>query len=289
MSVAELISVVVVGLALSSIFFLISVGLSLSYGLMRIVSLDQFLYYSIGAYTTYVVTANYGNFWVGLIAGMIASCVVALSVEKGLFRRIYEKGTMFSMIISYGVLLVGIGLTKYIFGLSPRPVISPVEGHATFLGLSLPLYRFLVIFISLAVYIALRFFLERTIVGKAIRAGIEDVDKTEGLGINVYNIFTLVFLLTAALSAAAGGLHAPMIMVDPHMGLRIISTAFMIVIIGGLGSIKGTVISSLIIGQVMSLGFVIWAPAAEMAPFVIMLVIFLVRPTGLYGSQFLTR
>jgi len=289
MSVADFVSVVVIGLAMSSIFFLMSIGLSLSYGLMRIVSLDQFFYYSIGAYTTYVVTSRYGNFWIGLLAGMAASCLVALGVEKSLFRRIYEKGTMFSMIISYGVLLVGIGLIKYIFGLAPRPVISPVEGHLSFFDVSFPIYRFLVIFISLAVYIGLRFFLERTIVGKAIRAGIEDVDKTEGLGINVYNIFTLVFLLTAALSAAAGGLHAPMIMVDPHMGLRIISTAFMIVIIGGLGSIKGTVISSLIIGQVMSLGFLVWAPAAEMAPFVIMLIAFLVRPTGLYGSQFLTR
>jgi len=87
----------------------------------------------------------------------------------------------------------------------------------------------------------------------------------------------------------AGALHAPMIMVDPHMGLRLISTAFMIVIIGGLGSIKGTVLSSLIIGQVMSFGFIVWAPAAEMAPFVIMLLVFLIRPTGLYGSKFLTR
>lgn len=289
MSVAELISAVAIGLAMSSIFFLLSIGLSLSYGLMRVVSLDQFLYYSIGAYMTYVVTSHYGNFWLGLLVGVFTSCIVALAVEKGLFKRIYEKGTMFSMITSYGVLLVGIGAIKYIFGLSPRPIMTPIEGHLSFLGSGLSIYRLAVIFIALALYVGLRLFLERTIVGKAIRAGIEDVEKTEGLGINVYNIFTLVFLITAALSAMAGALHAPMIMVDPHMGLRLISTAFMIVIIGGLGSIKGTVLSSLIIGQVMSFGFIVWAPAAEMAPFVIMLLVFLIRPTGLYGSKFLTR
>ncbi len=289
MSVPELAGTVVIGLAMSAIFFMLSVGLSLSYGLMRIVSLDQFLYYSVGAYMTYVVTSQAGNFWLGLLTGVIASCTLALTVEKSLYRRIYEKGVMFSMITSYGVLLVGIGAIKYIWGLVPRPVMTPIVGHVSLLGTTLPVYRFVVIGLAVVLYIGLRLFLERTIVGKAIRAGIEDVDKTEGLGIDVYRIFTLVFLLTAGLSALAGGIHAPLIMVDPHMGLKIIATAFMIVIIGGLGSIKGTVVSSLLIGQVMAFGFTIWAPAAEMAPFVIMLLVFLIRPTGLYGSQYLRR
>jgi branched-subunit amino acid ABC-type transport system permease component len=289
MSVPELVGTVVIGLAMSAIFFLLSVGLSLSYGLMRIVSLDQFLYYSIGAYMTYVVASTTGSFWAGLLVGVVTSCVLAWIVEKSLFRRIYEKGVMFSMITSYGVLLVGIGAIKYIWGLVPRPVITPIAGHVEFLGTTLPVYRFVVIGLAVAFYFGLRLFLERTIVGKAIRAGIEDVDKTEGLGIDVYKIFTLVFLITAGLSALAGGIHAPLIMVDPHMGLKIIATAFMIVIIGGLGSIKGTVVSSLLIGQVMAFGFTVWAPAAEMAPFVIMLLVFLIRPTGLYGSRYLRR
>ncbi|MDI6825120.1 MAG: branched-chain amino acid ABC transporter permease [Bacillota bacterium] len=289
MLLPELMSTVVIGLAMSAIFFLLSVGLSLSFGLMRIISLDQFLYYSVGAYMTYVVSSRYGRFWVGLLVGVAVACVIAWAVEKLLFERIHERGIMFSMITSYGVLLAGIGAIKYIWGLVPRPVMAPIAGQLSFLGATLSTYRFVVIGLALVMYLGLQLFLERTIVGKAIRAGIEDVEKTQGLGIDIYKVFAVTFLVSAGLSALAGGLHAPLIMVDPHMGLKILGTAFMIVIIGGLGSIKGTVVSSLLIGQVVAFGFLVWAPGAEMAPFVIMLLVFLVRPMGLYGSIYLKR
>jgi len=286
---SELISTVTIGLAMSAIFFLLSVGLSLSYGLMRIVSLDQFLYYSLGAYMTYVLSASSGNFWLGLLIGVGVSCAIGWCVEKALYERIHQKELMFSMIISYGLLLMGIGAMKYVWGLVPRPVLTPIPGHISVLGATLSAYRFAVIGLAVAIYIALKLFLDRTIVGKAIRAGIEDVEKTQGLGINIYMIFTIAFLVSVSLSAVAGALHAPLIMVEPQMGLEILPTAFMIVIIGGLGSLKGTVVSSLIVGQVVAFGFRIWAPGAEMAPFLIMLLIFLVRPMGLYGSIYLRR
>ena len=157
------------------------------------------------------------------------------------------------------------------------------------MGTEIPVYRILVITIALLVYAGIWVFLNKTIVGKAIRAGIEDVEKVEGLGINVYRLFTITFLIAGALSGLGGGLHAPLIMVDPHMGLEMIPFVFMVVIIGGLGSIKGTLISAFVVGQVISLGALIWAPLSNMAPFAIMLLILLIKPTGLYGSKLLKR
>ena len=289
MDAGSLIPAVLFGLSMASIYFLLAIGLSLCFGLMRVVSIDQFLYYSVGAYMTYTIAARFGSFWLGAAAGIATSCLLAWIIEKALYRRIYERGIMFSLITSFGILFTFIGAIKYLWGVVPRPLATPIAGQVLLLGARLPTYRLFVIGLVALVYVGLWLFLERTIVGKAIRAGIEDVEKTEGLGINVYEIFTVTFLVAAGLSALAGILHAPLIMVDPHMGLKIIPAAFMIVIIGGLGSIKGTLISSLLIGQVVSFGHAIWAPIGDMAPFAIMLLVLLLRPTGFYGSQFLSR
>ena len=289
MDIQLLISSMIFGLSIGSIFFLLAIGLSLCFGLMRIISLDQLLYYSLGAYLTYTVLTITGSFWAGIVAGMISACLTSLLIEKVVYRRIYEKEITFTMITSFGVLLAGVGTIKYIWGLVPRPVPSPIPGLITILGTRIPIYRVLVIIIALLIYAGMWFFLNKTIVGKAIRAGIEDVEKVEGMGINVYRLFTITFMIAGALSGLGGGLHAPLIMVDPHMGLEMIPFVFMVVIIGGLGSIKGTLISALIVGEVISLGSLIWAPLSNMAPFTIMLMILLMKPTGLYGSELLKR
>lgn len=279
----------VLGLSMSGVYFLLTVGLSMCYGLMRIISLDQFLYYSVGAYMTYTVSYVTGSFWLGLLAGVVAAILISLTVEKTIYKRIYEKSVMFSMILSFGVNLMGVGLIKYIWGLTPKPVKAPIGGSLTILGTSVPSYRVFVIMLAIAVYFGVNYFLNKTIIGRVIRAGIDDAEKVEALGINIYKFFTITFLLAASLSALAGGIHTPIVMVAPEMGLNIIAFAFMVVIIGGLGSIKGTFVSALIIGQVVSFGSLIWAPLADMAPFMVMIVILLIKPTGLYGSKYLKR
>jgi branched-chain amino acid transport system permease protein len=171
----------------------------------------------------------------------------------------------------------------------PRPVPIPIAAQVDILGTAIPVYRLVVIAVAAAVYIGIWLFLNRTIIGKAIRAGIEDVEHVEALGINVYRLFTVTFVMAGSLSGLAGGLHAPLIMVDPQMGLEVLAFAFMVVIIGGLGSIKGTLVSGMLVGQVVSLGSLLYAPLAQMAPFAIMLLILLIKPTGLYGSPLLKR
>lgn len=284
-----LVSGVIFGLSIGSIFFLMAIGLSLCFGLMRIISLDQLLYYSVGGYLTYTVSRLAGNVWVGVLAGAAVAGAVAFLVERLVFRRIYERELTFSMITSFGILIGGIGLIKYFWGVVPHPVPVPTAAQAVLLGTEIPVYRLIVIAIAFLVYWGIWLFLNRTITGKAIRAGIEQVEHVEGLGINVARLFTITFIIAGTLSGLAGGLHAPLIMVDPSMGLEVLAFVFMVVIIGGLGSIKGTLISAFLVGQVVSLGSLIYAPLAAMAPFAIMLLILLVRPTGLYGSTLVKK
>ncbi len=284
-----LISGVIFGLSIGSIFFLLAIGLSLCFGLMRIISLDQLLYYSVGAFISYTVYVGTGNSWIGVLVGMAVAGVVSAGVERFVFYRIYERDIAFTMITSFGILIGGVGAIKYVWGLVPRPAPIPIDARVTILGTEIPVYRLIVIAISLLVYAGIWLFLNRTITDKAIRAGIEDVEHVEGLGINVYKLFTITFIIAGALSGLAGGLHAPLVMVDPQMGLEVLAFVFMVVIIGGLGSIKGTLVSAFLVGQVISLGSLVYAPLAQMAPFAVMLLILLIKPTGLYGSKLLKR
>ena len=284
-----LVSGVIFGLSIGSIFFLMAIGLSLCFGLMRIISLDQLLYYSAGAYLTYSVSLASGSVWLGVLAGVVVAGLCAFGVERLVFRRIYERELTFSMITSFGILIGGVGIIKFIWGVVPRPVPAPIEAQLSVLGTDVPIYRLIVIAIAGLVYAGIWAFLNRTIIGKAIRAGIENVEHVEGLGINVSRLFTITFIIAGSMSGLAGGLHAPLIMVDPQMGLEVLAFVFMVVIIGGLGSIKGTLVSAFLVGQVVSLGSLVYAPLAQMAPFAIMLLILLVKPTGLYGSPLLKR
>jgi len=284
-----LISGVIFGLSIGSIYFLMAIGLSLCFGLMRIISLDQLLYYSIGAYITYSLSLVTGNVWLGVLGGVAVGGMTAFAVERLVFRRIYERELTFSMITSFGILIGGIGVIKFFWGVVPRPVPVPTMSQIDIIGTDVPIYRLIVVGVAALVYVGIWLFLNRTIIGKAIRAGIEDVEHVEGLGINVSRLFTITFIIAGALSGLAGGLHAPLIMVDPAMGLEVLAFVFMVVIIGGLGSIKGTLISAFIVGQVVSIGSLIYAPLAMMAPFAIMLLILLIKPTGLYGSALLKR
>jgi branched-chain amino acid transport system permease protein len=289
MDVQLLTSGIIFGLSIGSIFFLMAIGLSLCFGLMRIISLDQMLYYSIGGYITYSLSLGTGSVWLGVLGGCVVAGIAAFAVERLIFRRIYERELTFSMITSFGILIGGIGVIKFFWGVVPRPVPVPVMAQIDIVGTEVPVYRLIVVAVAFLVYAGIWLFLNRTITGKAIRAGIEDVEHVEGLGINVSRLFTITFIIAGTLSGLAGGLHAPLIMVDPQMGIEVLAFVFMVVIIGGLGSIKGTLISAFIVGQVVSIGSLIYAPLAQMAPFAVMLLILLVKPTGLYGAALAKR
>ena len=148
MDVNLLISGIIFGLSMGSIFFLMTIGLSLCFGLMRIISLDQLLYYSVGAYITYSLSLMVGNVWIGAIGGVVVAGLAALLVERFVFLRIYARELTFSMITSFGLLIGGIGVIKAIWGLIPRPVPSPIEAQVSILWTDVPVYRLAIVIIA---------------------------------------------------------------------------------------------------------------------------------------------
>src|SRR3970040_870665 len=147
-----LISGVIFGLSIGSIFFLMAIGLSLCFGLMRIISLDQLLYYSIGAYITYTLSLATGNVWLGVLGGLVVGGIAAFAVERLVFRRIYERELTFSMITSFGILIGGIGVIKYFWGVVPRPVPVPTMTQFDIVGTEVPVYRLIIVAIAFLVY-----------------------------------------------------------------------------------------------------------------------------------------
>src|SRR5512139_589307 len=153
MSAQLLTSGVIFGLSIGSIFFLMAIGLSLCFGLMRIISLDQMLYYSVGGYITYSLSPATGSVWLGVLGGLVVAGIAAFAVERLVFRRIYERELTFSMITSFGILIGGIGIIKFFWGVVPRPVPVPMDIRMDILGTDVPVYRLVVVGVAALVYI----------------------------------------------------------------------------------------------------------------------------------------
>jgi branched-chain amino acid transport system permease protein len=271
------------GLSISGILFLVSLGISIGFGLMRIINMEQMVYYTFGAYMAFTMVSKTGSFLLGIIAGILVAAFLGFLVETLLLRRVYGKELMFTMVVTFSVFLIGIGIIQYTWGLDPKPVSSPFHTMVPIFGVQMPLYRLMIIGIALLVYVLIQIMLNKTITGKAIRAGIENPDQVQGLGINIRRIFTKTFVVASGLAGLGGSLNAPLTMTGPYMGFDMLLFAFITVILGGLGSIKGTLVSALIMGQVISVGGTIWSPLAFVAPFMVMFCVILWRPTGLFG------
>jgi branched-subunit amino acid ABC-type transport system permease component len=279
------ITAVIYGLATSGILFLVSLALSIGYGLMRIVNMEAMLYYSFGAYVSYTIMSLTGNFLLGALGAVAVGAILGFVVETQLLRKVYHRPMMFTMVVTFGVFMIGIGIIQFIWGLSPKPVSSPISTILRVRGVQIPAYRVIIIAVAAAAYILIQLMMNRTIIGKALRAGIENRENVEGLGVNINKIFTITFVVASAFAGLGGALNAPLVMVGPYMGFDMLLFAFITVILGGLGSIKGTMVSALILGQVMSIGGTIWAPLAFVGPFIVMFFTILIRPTGLFGKD----
>ena len=279
------ISAIIFGLGISGILFLVSIGISIGFGLMRIINMEQMVYYTFGAYMTYTLVTATGSFILGLIGGIVMAACAGFLVEIFLLRLVYGRELMFTMVVTFSVFMIGIGIVQYVFGLSSKPVAAPMQTMVSLFGAEVPLYRLMVFVIAMVVYVLIYLFLNKTIVGKALRAGIENPYQVQGLGINIRKIFTVSFVVASGLAGFGGALNAPLTGVFPYMGFDMLLFAFITVILGGLGSIKGTLVSALILGQVICMGGVLYGPLAFVGPFIVMFTVILFKPTGLYGVK----
>ena len=279
----------VYGLSQSGILFLISLALSIGYGLMRIVNMEAMLYYSFGAYITYTVVSLTGSFFLGAVCAVVVGAALGFIVETTLLRKVYNRNMMFTMVVTFSVFMIGIGIIQFIYGLDPKPLASPISTIVRVAGVQIPLYRLIIIVVAAVAYILIQLLMTKTITGKALRAGIDNRENVEGLGVNINRIFTTTFVIASAFAGLGGALNAPLVMVGPYMGFDMLLFAFITVILGGLGSIKGTMVSALILGQVINLGGTLWSPLAFVGPFIVMFFTILIRPTGLYGEKQIIR
>ncbi len=267
------------GLTIGGILYIISVGLSLTFGTMRIVNFAHALIYTVGAYALIAALPFLGGYFVpATVLAVLAAVPLSYVIERYIIRRLYGASIDYAIIATYAVLLIGVDITKWIWGATPIPLSDPVNQYLNIFGVSLPVYRLIIIALSLLVFLALEIFLRRTMVGKIVVAGLEDREAVSSLGINVEKYFCLIFVIGSCLAAFGGVLYSPITTVHPYMGFQVLLLSFAVVLVGGLGSMRGTFISAFVLGMVMAVTGRFWGPAAETMVFVVMAVVLIIKP-----------
>ena len=273
------------GLVYGALLFLLSVGLTLIFGMLDVVNLAHGSFYMLGAYAGIAALALTGNFWIAAIAAPLVVGLVGALVERGLLRRLYRRSPLDQVLLTFGLIYLFEDLVKWGWGGRIRSISPPeiLSGRITFGGLTIPAYRVFVIAFGLLVAILLWLVIEKTRLGAVIRAGVYDAEMTAGLGIDIRRVFTAVFAFGAALGGLSGVIAGPIQSAYPAMGASILIPALIVVVVGGLGSLKGSLAGSLIIGQAETFGKA-WLPGSAMLIiYVVMALVMLVRPQGLFG------
>jgi len=274
-----MINTIAYGLTIGAILYIISIGLSLTFGTMRIVNFAHGLIYTIGAYllVTLLPVAR-DNFVVGAAMAVVAVIPISYVVERFVIRKLYGVSIDYAIIATYAVVLIGIDLIKWIWGAAPIPLSDPVGIDVTFFGVTLPLYRLLIIIFSLVIFGVLTMFFKKTMVGKIVVAALDDKDAVKSLGISVDKYFAIIFVIGSCLAALGGVLYAPITSVHPYMGMMVLLISFAVVLVGGLGNIKGTFVSAFVLGLIMAITGRFWGPAAETMVFVVMGIVLIFKP-----------
>jgi branched-subunit amino acid ABC-type transport system permease component len=274
-----MIGTIIYGLTIGGILYIISIGLSLTFGTMRIVNFAHAVVYALGAYLLIAVLRTTGmGFLPAACVAVLAVLPVAYGIEAYVIRRLYGESLDYAIIATYAVLLIGVDLLKWIWGANPIPLSDPIGRDVDIFGVSMPVYRLVIIALAFAIYAGLYLFFKKTIVGKIVVAGLEDKDAVRGLGIDVDRYFSIVFLLGSGLAALGGVLYAPITSVHPYMGFQILLLCFAVVIVGGMGNLQGTFLSAFALGMVISLTGRFWGPAAETMVFAVMGVVLILKP-----------
>jgi branched-chain amino acid transport system permease protein len=267
------------GFTIGAILYFISIGLSLTFGTIRVINFAHTLTYTIGVYILITLIAYFHGFFP--VAGALAVLVVipiSYVIERFIIRRLYGESLDYTFIATFAVFLIGVDTIKWIWGVNPYPLSDPVGIYLAVWGLTFPLYRLLIVLIAIILFFALELFFKKTIVGKIVVAALEDKDGLRCLGINVDKYFSIVFILGSALAALGGVLYAPISSIHPYMGLSILLLSFAVVIVGGMGNLKGTFLSAFALGMVMAITARYWSQGAETMVFIVMAIVLIFKP-----------
>jgi len=278
---------VINGVGIGMLYFLLAVGLSIVFGLLRFVNFAHGAFYLLGAYFCFQLTRWGMSFWLTLLVAPLAVGAIGWLSEKLILRHVYAKAHEFHILVTVGLALLVQELVIVQWGPLGDSVAVPdlLQGVLMWGDFVYPWYRLFVIAFTAVLAVLLWYVLEGTRLGSAVRAGSESTEMVSLLGINVFRIFSLVFALGAATAALAGVLAAPIRGVEPFMGVEALGVAFVIVVVGGMGSFGGALVGGLLIGIVQSVMSTLWPEGARLMIYVAMAAVLLLRPHGLLGRK----
>ena len=286
MDLSLLLSQLFNGINLGLLYVLMATGLTIIMGTMGVVNFSHGILFTFGAYFAYSIAAKFG-FWAALLLAPVLVGGIGMVVERGLVQRVYGKDPLYSLLLTFGLAMSLEEVVRIVWGTTGLPF-SPPDFLNSFVDLKImfyPLYRLAVFGVILLLIAALWFFLERTTMGKIVRAGIQDSVMVGILGVNTKALFTLVFGLGAFLAGLAGVLSAPMSGIMPTMGDNVVMPSFIVIILGGVGSFYGSVVGGLLLGIIVAMCIQFVPAVAELSMYLVMAIVLLVRPRGLFGEE----
>jgi len=273
------------GVALGAVYVLLAIGLSMIFGMLTVVNFAHGAFYMLGAYVGLWLMAHGGNFWLCLVLVPLVVGGIGLAVERVLIRPLYGRGIDYPLLLTFGLSYIIVELVRITFGKAGFPFDTPeVLQGAVDIGVGyFPLYRLFVIGATAVILFGLWLFLERTSFGLIIRAGARDPLIVRVLGVNVSRVWLIVFGMGTAIAAFAGLLAAPLQGVIPEMGGTILAEAFVVTVVGGMGSLLGAVLAGILVGVVVSMTSLFAPEMAKVAIFALMALVLLIRPQGFFG------
>jgi len=275
------------GLAYASLLFLVSSGLTLVFGLMNVLNFAHATFYMLGAYFSYTILQHTGNFWLSLLICPLLLFIIGAAVEKFLLRKVHRHGHLHELLLTFGLAYVLTELVKFTWGNYPLSI--QLDGFLTrsisLFSLDYPVYRLFIICCALLVGLLMYLVIYKTRVGIIVRASVNDSQMVDALGLNVQFVFMCVFAVGAALSGFAGVIAGPLLTTYPGMASDILIDAFVVIVVGGFGSLGGAMLSSIIIGELQSFGVLLFPSIALVLVYLLMAVVLIVKPSGLFGEE----
>ena len=277
-----------IGLVNGCFYAMLSLGLAVIFGMLNVVNFAHGALYMVGAFFSWMLLNYAGvNYWFALILAPIGVAIIGVIIEKTMLRWLYQLDHLYGLLLTFGLALILEGIFRHNYGSSGQPYELPDIFRGAFdLGfMFLPKYRAWVVLMSIVVCLATWYVIERTKLGAYLRAGTENPKLVQAFGINVPLMVTLTYAFGVGLAGLAGVMAAPVYLVNPTMGSGIIIVVFAVVVIGGMGSILGSIITGLALGLIEGLTKVFYPEASSTVVFIIMAIVLLIRPAGLFGRE----
>ena len=279
---------ILLGLINGSFYAMLSLGLAVIFGMLRVINFAHGAQYMLGAFVAYLLLRYVGvGYWPSLILAPILVALLAIVIEKTMLSRLYGLDHLYGLLLTFGLALIIEGMFRHWYGSSGQPYAPPSQltGGVNLGFMFLPLYRGWVVVASLVICLGTWLLIEKTKLGAYLRAATENATLVQAFGVNVPRLLTLTYGLGAGLAGLAGVLAAPVYQVSPLMGSNLIIVVFAVVVVGGMGSILGAIVTGYVLGVLEGLTKVFYPEASNIVIFVIMAIVLLVRPAGLFGRE----